>query len=363
MKQFHKLCCFLFFVLLCFPLPVAAQTSDEVLEAKVISLQTVEKEFVGSLLPVMVVEVQVLKGPMQDMILTIDQPPSQKDNFFATGDSVLVSASRVEGQDPVYYIVDVVRTDAIFILALMFSILAIVIAGWQGVRSLIGLFASFFVLMSVVMPRLFSGAEPVTTAILGALIITPLTFYMTHGITRKTTIAFVGTTCALLLTAMLAKWFIVASKLTGYAAEEVQFLQIAKGGTLNPQGLLLAGIIIGTLGILDDVTISQASIVEELRKVNAKLKNFQLFAHAMRVGRDHIAATINTLVLVYTGASLPLLLLFLNSSQPFSTLVNYEIVAEEITRSLLGSIGLMLAVPLTTAIAVYWSSKKSSSVS
>ena len=335
------------------PSQVLAQTTDQVIEGKIISIVTVEKEFAGTVLPVHVVEVEVSKGPMSGTILTIDQPPSQKDDFFGIGDKVLVSASQVTGTQPVYYIVDVVRTDAIAILSLIFIVLTIAVCGWQGIRSLFGLATSFFVLMSVVMPRLFSGHEPVLTAILGAIIIAPLTFYLTHGVSRKTTVALLGTVLALFCTAILAHIFITISKLTGYAVEEVQFLQIAKGGTLNPQGLLLAGIIIGTLGILDDVTISQASLVEELKLVNHKLSQFKLFVHAMKVGRDHIAATINTLVLVYTGASLPLLLLFLNSSQSFGTLINYEIVSEEIIRSLLGSIGLILAIPLTTGLAVF----------
>ena len=351
--------------LLLFTYPLAqvyAQASDVILEGKIENIRTIEKEFVGQVLPVLVLDTRILTDPMKGVVVKIDQPPSQKDTVFRIGDRVLVSASSVEGRDPVYYIVDVVRTDSLRILLFIFMILVLVVAGWQGVRSLLGLSISFFVLMTVVMPKLFAGQDPVMTAVFGAFIIAPLTFYFTHGLNRKTTIALAGTAVSLLVTAVFSHLFITLGKLTGYASEEVQFLQIAKGGTLNPQGLLLAGIIIGTLGILDDVTISQASVVSELKKANKKLRRSELFIRAMRVGRDHIAATVNTLVLVYTGASLPLLLLFLNSSQPFAYLVNYEIVAEEITRSLVGSIGLILAVPITTALSVFVNQKTKSGI-
>jgi len=160
-----------------------------------------------------------------------------------------------------------------------------------------------------------------------------------------------GTLIALIITGILANIFVEAAKLTGFASEEAGFLQVAKGGAINMKGLLLAGIIIGLLGILDDVTVSQAAIVFQLKEANNRLKFNQLYQRAMRVGQDHIASMINTLILVYAGASLPLLLLFIDSPRPFLEVVNYEIIADEVVRTLVGSIGLILAVPLTTLIA------------
>ena len=149
----------------------------------------------------------------------------------------------------------------------------------------------------------------------------------------------------------MANIFVEAAKLTGFASEEAGFLQVAKQGAMNMKGLLLAGIIIGVLGVLDDITISQSAIVFQLKEANEKLKFNELYKRAMNVGQDHISSMVNTLVLVYTGAALPLLLLFIDNPHPFSEIVNYEIIADEIVRTLVGSIGLILAVPITTVIA------------
>ena len=145
--------------------------------------------------------------------------------------------------------------------------------------------------------------------------------------------------------------FVESAQLTGFASEEAGFLQTIKQGSVNIKGLLLAGIIIGVLGVLDDITISQSAIVFQLKETNEKLGFFELYKRAMNVGQDHISSMVNTLVLVYTGAALPLLLLFIDNPHPFSEIVNYEIIADEVVRTLVGSIGLILAVPITTVIA------------
>jgi uncharacterized membrane protein len=158
----------------------------------------------------------------------------------------------------------------------------------------------------------------------------------------------------------LATLFVNLSQLTGFTSEEAGFLQAYKPGLINMKGLLLSGIIIGVLGVLDDITISQSAIVEQLKKANQKLKPIELYQKAMSVGRDHIASMINTLILVYTGAALPLLLLFIDNPHPFSQVINYEIIADEVVRTLVGSIGLILAVPITTLLAVWFVSKNHS---
>jgi len=167
-----------------------------------------------------------------------------------------------------------------------------------------------------------------------------------------------STFIALVITGILANVFVEVAKLTGYASEEAGFLQVAKQGMMNIRGLLLAGIIIGTLGVLDDITVSQAAIVQQLKEISSKISPKELFSRAMNIGRDHIASMINTLVLVYTGASLPLLLLFIDSSHSFSEVINYEIIAVEIIRTLVGSIGLIAAVPITTFLAVNFMGKR-----
>ena len=166
-----------------------------------------------------------------------------------------------------------------------------------------------------------------------------------------------GTLIALIITGILSSVFVEAARLTGFASEEAGFLRVARQ-MINIKGLLLAGIIIGVLGILDDITISQSAIVFQLKEANKKLKFNELYKRAMNVGQDHISSMVNTLVLVYAGASLPLLLLFIDNPQPFFEVINYEIIADEIVRTLVGSIGLILAVPITTLIAALVSNKK-----
>jgi uncharacterized membrane protein len=162
--------------------------------------------------------------------------------------------------------------------------------------------------------------------------------------------AVAGTLIALGITGVLASIFVQSSHLTGFASDEANYLMVARHGTIDIHGLLLAGIIIGLLGVLQDITISQAAIVYQLKDATHSIKPIELFSRAMDVGRDHIASMSNTLILVYAGVSLPLLLLFVNSPLPFSQVINFELIAEEIVRTLVASIGLIIAVPITTLL-------------
>lgn len=175
-------------------------------------------------------------------------------------------------------------------------------------------------------------------------------------------IAIAGTLIALTITGILANISVEAAKLTGFASEEAGFLHAINLGIINIRGLLLAGIIIGVLGVLDDITVSQSSIVQALKKANPQFTPSELYRRAMIVGKDHIASMVNTLVLVYTGAALPLLLLFIDNPHPFLEIVNYEIIADEVVRTLVGSIGLMLAVPITTLIAAVSNEKNKAQI-
>jgi uncharacterized membrane protein len=195
--------------------------------------------------------------------------------------------------------------------------------------------------------------------ILGAVVIIAITFYLSHGLNRKTTAAVFGTLLALVLTGILASISIAATRLSGFGVEETMFLAHESAQPLNIQGLFLAGIIIGLLGILDDITVSQAAIVWQLKQAQPAMGFRELYGRAMNVGKDHIASLVNTLVLVYAGASLPLLLLFSSHAVSFGDAINYENIAEEIVRTLVASIGLMVAVPLTTLITALWATRQS----
>jgi len=279
-----------------------------------------------------------------------DESYQANPRLFSVGDKVLVDAKNL-------YIVDYNRSNTLFGLFMLFVVTVLVVAGWQGIGALLGLGFSFLVLFYFVLPQILNGAEPVLTAIIGSLLIIPLTFYSSHGVNRKTSVAILGTVLTLVMAGILASIFADLAHITGLASEESNFLSLDAAAHVNFQGLVLAGMLISILGVLDDITISQASVVQQLKSAKQKISNTELFTRAMRVGRDHISSMVNTLILVYTGASLPLLLLFLDYSQPFSQLINYEFMSEEIVRTLVGSISLILAVPITTFLAVFLAGK------
>jgi len=337
-------------------LPVFAQDmSEETLEATITQImEEKEIEVMEEKQLYQKLELLVTKGSLKDKKIIIEEGNMPLANLqkYKAGDQLVVSYSKdLEGND-VFFITDYIRRNSLFWLFTLFIILAVIIAKWQGIASLLGMAASFFIIFKFILPRILAGSDPIQTAILGSLFIIPVNFYLSHGFNKKTTAAIAGTVIALIITGILAGIFVEAAKLTGFASEEAGFLQVARQGEINIKGLLLAGIIIGALGVLDDITISQSAVVFQLKKTNSKLKQKELYEKAMDIGKDHISSMINTLVLVYTGAALPLLLLFVDNPHPFSEIINYEIVADEVIRTLVGSIGLILAVPITTIIAV-----------
>lgn len=347
---------FLTFFFLFIPSLVTAQTGqDEVLEGKVVNiLEEQERETELGTQFYQKIEVLITQGSLKDQkvevevggdVSVVGQPRYRVDD-----EVVVVKGEDYEGNQ-VFYIADFVRRDPLIFLFFLFVVLVITVARWRGTASLIGLTISFLVIFKFILPMIYAGYDPVLITILASLVIIPVTFYLSHGFNRKTSIAIGGTLVALLITGFLAKIFVEATKLTGFASEEAGFLQVARGDLVNIKGLLLAGIIIGALGVLDDISVAQSALVQQLKEANPKMKAKELFMRAMSVGQDHIASMVNTLVLVYTGASLPLLLLFIDNPLPFSQIVNYEIIAEEIVRTLVGSIGLITAVPITTLLA------------
>ncbi len=269
---------------------------------------------------------------------------------YAAGQKVRLATIPQEGAEPTYYITDFRRSGALTALVALFVTAVIAFGRLQGARALLGLVATFAVIVGFIVPAILDGRNPLTVAVVGSLVIMIATLYLSHGFARKTTAAVVGTTLALLATGLLAVLFVEAANLTGFTSEEARLANVEVGG-LSLRGLLLAGIVIGALGVLDDVTMSQASLVFELYRADRSAGFGRLLSGALTVGRDHIAATVNTLFLAYAGASLPLLILFATGIDPFSTVVTSEVVAVEVVRTLVGSIGLIAAVPLTTALA------------
>jgi uncharacterized membrane protein len=269
---------------------------------------------------------------------------------FGAGDKVLVTATSTPGGES-YYIADYARESQLWILAGAFAVLVVAIGRWQGVTSLVGMAASLLVILRFIVPGIISGHDPVTISVIGAIAILISSLYLAHGINRKTTTALLGTAASLAITAALASFSVDFAELSGLADEQAVTLNIITNGGINAQGLLLAGMIIGALGVLDDVTVAQASAVFELQAANPALKVRDLFGRAMNIGRDHIASTVNTLFLAYAGAALPLLIILALQTEPVGTLVNREFLATEVIRTLVGSIGIVASVPLTTALA------------
>jgi len=334
---------FFLFPVICFAAE-KPQVNEELFEGKITSIKSTKDGLQN-------IEVLATSGSMKGKKVTVELGRTKAVNKieYKEGDEVAV-VKTYDKKNEIFELRGYVRRFTLFWLFLVFAALAIIIARWKGVASLLSMAFSFAVIFVFILPKILVGWDPVITAIAGAVIIIPVTFYLSHGFNPKTTVAILGTVISLIIVGILAKIFVGAARLTGFN-EEVGFLQISGQGAINPQGLMLAGIIIGVLGILDDITISQAAIVYQLKRTRVGSQVKELYKRAMEVGRDHISSMVNTLVLVYVGASLPLLLLFVNNPVPAEQILNYEILAEEIVRTLVGSIGLILSVPITTFLA------------
>jgi uncharacterized membrane protein len=245
---------------------------------------------------------------------------------------------------------DFERRGPMLLLAAIFVAIVLLFARLRGALSLAGLAFSIAIVLLFVVPAILDDKPPLAVAVVGSLAVALITIPLAHGGGPKSLSAVLGTAASLLLTAGLAVLFTELTHLTGLSSEEATFLQLGQAD-LSLEGLLLAGMVIGALGVLDDVTISQASTVLALRRANPSLGFRELFGRALEVGRDHVSATVNTLVLAYVGAALPILLLFSATDLAVSDAVNFEIVAKEIVATLVGSIGLIAAVPITTGLA------------
>ncbi|MFC1722402.1 YibE/F family protein [Patescibacteria group bacterium] len=311
------------------------------------------KEVYGQQHEFQTLKVKITKGSLKNQEVDVLHGilPEAGAPKYKNGDKVYLIKALAPTGEEVLYITDYSRTENLLVLFVLFAGLVIIVSRWWGVSSLVGLFYAAVIIFKFLLPRIANGDNPILMAILAASFIAPVTFYLSHGLNKKTSIALVGTLISLLITGFLAAVFVKLTNLTGFGSEEALFLQVATGGSINIKGLLMAGIIIGSLGILDDVTITQASIVFQLKKTDKKLNATKLFQRAIDLGHDHIASTVNTLVLVYTGAAMPLLLLFINNPITTTELINSEIISEEIVRTLVSSIGLILAIPITTLLA------------
>ncbi|MEA3463722.1 MAG: YibE/F family protein [Patescibacteria group bacterium] len=280
-----------------------------------------------------------------------------KKNIYQVGDKVLVAAIVDHEGNIQYYITDYVRTGNLWWLAIVFVLSLFIVGGWKGLRSLIALIITFFIIIKYIIPNILAGSSPLLIVSIGSLMILLIIIYLTEGIKARSHIAVVSIFLSLIITIVLSWLFVNLTKLTGLANEEVSFLINIGEQAINFRGLLLAGIIIGALGVLDDVVISQVATVEQLIKANPFQSRREIFKRAYKVGVSHISSMTNTLFLAYAGVSLPLLILFVSGRSAFNNwwqVINNEAIATEIVRALAGSVGLIMAVPIATAVAARW---------
>lgn len=278
----------------------------------------------------------------------IVQPSSSR--HYSTGQKLKLSYAPKAPKNLQYSVSDVDRGFPMAVLAGLFALVVVAVGRLRGVFALVALAISFGVLTAFILPAILQGSNPLVVAVIGGSAIMLIALYLCHGLTARTSVAVLGTLVSLLLIGLLGSVFISWAALTGNTDDQTGLVH-GLYPDIEIRGLLLAGVIIGSLGVLDDVTVTQTSAVWELKDADPSAGWRKLYASAMRIGRDHIASVVNTLVLAYAGASLPLLLLFSIADSGVGTVATSEIVAEEILRTLVGSIGLVASVPVTTALA------------
>lgn len=305
------------------------------------------------------IKAKLLNGPDEGRTVGFASGESTSDPDFAGGDRLRLAKYEVpEGAprgDP-YSFVDFDRRTPMLWLLLGFAAVVVAFGRLRGFLSLVGLGVSVAVIVAFIVPAILDGTSPLAVALVGSMAVMFATMGLAHGIGPKSVAASLGTAAALLLTAFLAVLATELANITGFSSEEATLLQ-GVAGELSLEGLVLAGIVIAALGVLDDLTVSQSSAVMALRRANPAHGARELYRGAIAIGRDHVAATVNTLVLAYVGASLPVLLVFTVGDIPFADAINREAVAQQVIGILVGSVGLIAAVPLTTAIAAVLASR------
>jgi uncharacterized membrane protein len=330
-----------------------SRLAPDLVEATVQSVSTVECLSLAEDLPTTCqrAEVRLDSGPVAGTTAVVDIPDIEyRVPDLAPGDELLLFDNPMAPAEFRYSFFEFQRGSPIWVLAGIFVVVVVTVGRWRGLRALAGLAASLGVLTWFLLPSLLRDNSPIGVALVSCVLIAFFALYLAHGVTLTTSIALAGTIVSLALTTGLAVVFVQLTRLTGLGDADAQLLRLT-AEALDPQGLLIAGIVIGALGVLDDVTVTQVSAVAELRAARPGIGARELYGRAMRIGRDHVASVVNTLVLAYAGASLYLLLFFVQYDEPLGRSLAREVVAVEIVRTLVGATGLVLAVPITTSLA------------
>lgn len=330
--------------------------SSETFDGRVLQVQPVEQssaDQMGGQGTAQMVMVEIIKGERKGNVIQVEYGGGMimtASRQVHEGDRVLVEHS-VSSMGDRYYITDFYRLPSLFILAIVFVAATVVVGRWVGLRSLLSMGFTVMIILLFMLPRLCAGQNPVLVCVIGALLATAPSLYLTYGWKLKTHSALIGIMLSLVVTSLIAAVSVDWGRLTGFSSDESTFLLALLETPIDMRALVLGGIIVGALGVLDDVCVSQASATFELKQANPALNWRGLFRHGMIIGRDHIASMVNTLMMAYVGAAMPLFLLLLTSNVSLSQMINREMLAEEIIRTLAGSLGLILAVPITSAFA------------
>jgi uncharacterized membrane protein len=328
------------------------QVVSELVQARIVSVEPAQSGTQPTATVVVVGGAQAgmrvnaaLQGPSSQLQLPDYRP----------GDEVVLSIDHQPGAPITYTVVDRWRLPLLEVLAVAFVVVAAGIAGWRGLRAVVSLVLTVGFTIRLLIPLLLLGWNPVLLAVTFGIAVTALSFLLTQGASRTTLAALIGTGAGLLVTGVLAMLVTAAAQFTSaQGSEEVVTLGQLVGNRIDLSGLLLAAVIFGGLGVLNDAAMSQAATVEELAAVDPTLRPRELFTRAMNVGVAHLAATINTLVFAYLGTALPLLVILAIQVSAFSVAINQEVIAVEVVRTLVGSLGILAAVPFTTAVAAAW---------
>ena len=305
--------------------------------------------------PYQILELQLDGGLYRGDHVTLEwggQNALNANGLLAAGDRVLVTQNRGDGSARQYAIQEVVRLPSLAPFVVILVIALVAVARWKGLASLAGLGGSIAVFLFAIVPAVQRGEDPLAATLAGAVAVLGVTVFVVHGLNRKSLAALVGTSACLLLVVVLAALTLAVAHVTGLGSEEAVFLAIGSAGRIDMHRLVLAGIVVGSLGALVDMGIGQASATFELASAHDEMRGARLYASALNVGRDHIGSLVNTLALAYFGGSMPLIVLLSLGNVPLSVSANSETIVGSIIAVLVASIGLVLCVPITTAVAV-----------
>jgi len=335
---------------------IHAQSQEEFEKAEVISIDKQgQQDVYGTKVRFQNLTLKIISGTEEGKIIQLEnggQTFITDAQLVKKGDIIILD--KTDGQ---YLITDKYRLDSLPFLIIGFVILLLIIAGWKGIGSILGLAISLAVILGFIVPQILNGANPLVVAVIGSFAILIVSTYLAHGFSKQTTIALISTLIALIIASVLAYLSVHFTSLAGIGDDEaVSLLTASSTSNINLQGLLLAGIIIGTLGALNDITTTQSATVFELKEANKNLKFEDLVKKGSRVGKEHIVSLVNTLVLAYAGSALAIFIYFVfnPSKQPLWVLLNNEIIVDEVVRTIAGTCGLILAVPICTYIASWW---------